>query len=93
VQASPLGKPALMREIVSGMVTNDDPLGNCDWWVSKVINRDGVQNKMGLYPFYYRVTCFTDAGDSPELEYVWEVDDSEFGIIRFRWGFTPDYGD
>jgi hypothetical protein len=93
VQASPLGKPALMREIVSGMVTNDDPLGNCDWWVSKVINRDGVQNKMGLYPFYDRVTCFTDAGDNPELEYVWEVDDSEFGIIRFRWGFTPDYGD
>jgi hypothetical protein len=61
--------------------------------VSKVINRDGVKDKEELYPFYCRVTCFTEAGDSPELEYVWDVDNSEFGVIRFRWGFTPDYGD
>ena len=56
VQESPLGQPALMREIVSGMVTNDAPLADCHWWVSKVINRDGVKDEKGLLPFYYRVT-------------------------------------
>jgi len=93
VQQSPLGKPALMREIVGGMVTNDTPLGDCEWWVSKVINRDGVKDEKGLLPFSYRVTCLTKAGDSPELEYVWEVNNSEFGIVSFRWSFESDYRD
>jgi len=52
--------------------------------------RSPLHRYVGSYPFYYRVTCFTEAGDSPELEYVWDVDNSEFGVIRFRWGVTPD---
>jgi hypothetical protein len=91
VQGSPLGKPALMREVVDGMVTGDEPLDACRYWVSKVIDRRGIKDKKELYPFHYRVTCFTNAGDdSGELEYVWDVDNSEFGVTSFRWGFTPD---
>lgn len=94
VQSSPLGKPALMREIVNGMVMTDAPLGDCSYWVSKVIERNGVKDQKGTYPFHYRVTCFTYAGDdTSELEYVWDVDNSEFGVVRFRWGFTPDFDD
>jgi hypothetical protein len=91
VQESPLGKPALMREIVDGMVTGDAPLDACSYWVTKVIDRRGIKDKKGLYPFHYRVTCFAHAGDdSGELEYVWDVDNSEFGVTSFHWGFTPD---
>jgi hypothetical protein len=80
-----------MREIVNGMVTGDDPLDDCDYWVSKVIDHDGVKDGKGKYPFHYTVTCETSAGkENSELEYVWEVDNSEFGIVSFRWGFIPE---
>lgn len=92
VQDSPLGKPALMREVVNGMVTGDAPLRDCSYWVSKVIDRNRIKDRKGLYPFHYRVTCFTYVGeDTGELEYVWDVDNSEFGVVSFRWGFTPDF--
>jgi hypothetical protein len=92
VEESPLGKLVLMREIVDGMVSGEEPLSECNYWVSKVIERErGIKDSKGLYPFHYSVTCFTFAGnDNPELEYVWEVDNSEFGIVSFRWGFTPN---
>src|SRR5258708_32711966 len=73
VQESPLGKPALMREIVSGMVTGEAPLDDCSYWVSKVIDRNRIKDERGEYPFHYRVTCFTSAGeDNSELRYVWD---------------------
>ncbi len=92
VQDSPLGKPALMREIVNGMVTGEAPLDDCSYWVSKVIDRNHIKDEKGKYPFHYRVTCFTYAGgENSELEYVWDVDNSEFGVVSFRWGFSPDF--
>ena len=89
VRASPLGKPALMREVVNGMVSEDSQLGDCEYWVTKIIDGDKIKNRKGLYPFHYQVKCLADVGDN-SLEYIWEVDHSEFGIVSFHWAFARE---
>jgi hypothetical protein len=71
------------------MVSEDSKLGDCEYWVTKFIDRDRIQNRKGMYPFHYQVKCFADVGDY-SLEYVWEVDHGEFGVVSFRWAFAPE---
>ena len=82
VENSPLGIRTVMRQIVDQRVLDwdDAPLDKCEYSVSKMIERDPL-------PVRYEVTCITHVGDSPDIYYVWDVEEEGFEVVAFRWGF------
>jgi hypothetical protein len=92
VQQSPLGKPALMREIVDASGEPTESLGDCEFSVSKVVEYDRPKDRFGRYPWHYVVKCVAELGnDGEDVEYSWEVDNSERGVTSLRWGSAQDH--
>jgi hypothetical protein len=91
IRASPLGKPELMRAVVDSMLTEKGPLEDCDYSVTKRIDRNGVKDNDGTYPVHYVIECVTSVGNDPELRFEWVFDSGGFGITAFSWGW--DYSD
>lgn len=90
VMSSPLGKMDLMREVVSPMVTDTGSLEECDYSVLKTIDRKGPKDQDGMYPYHYIVKCLTHVGESPEIQFAWDVDPPRgFDVTGFRWGWDP----
>ena len=87
VQGSPLARPEIMREIVDGMVDarEGETLGRCEYEVSKIVDRTLPKIK-SRYQEHYEVSCYASIGDTA-LKYDWTVEDNEYGVVAFHWGF------
>jgi hypothetical protein len=89
VENSPLGKPEVMRPLFSYIGDISQPSTPCEYWVTKIVERDAPKYSNGLYGELFEVTCYTSvSGDDVELEFVWTVRDVD--VVSFHWGTTPD---
>jgi hypothetical protein len=86
VEDSPLGKRAIMRPLFDYVGGSSPPLSPCNYWVTKVIERNATKYD-GKYPEHYTVTCFSSVS-GVSVDFEWKVRDNT--VISFQWGTAPD---